>query len=628
MSGFLKRAAVLSLLCGGVLHATSQFRSPLSLEWGVMHYPLRDVDQTWWIDEVDPDCCRDTLWNVYAWAGYYHRSASKSFYNPCSPCSNTRKKTTLSQLFFGQTSFRGEQVFEGGILDCTDLTGGNVGLDAAFINNPFLRFAQITPDFDYNESGAVFGVQAERRVGCSQNWKVGGRISIPYKIIEIEQNNTGTKFVEDLSDVIFEQSINTNTNAETIFLIDYAYRLDFLSCLVRPRMPGAAALSQQLPIVDLSPNTAGPTQMASISVGISPAALAADPNTGAGVLLIKRDDSSVPMPQFIANPANTAPVMQGKQYAQVTGPLAADGSGVNNGVYHFNDASVDYRNNLGTNRDAQSTLWVVPHVTDNGSTWVDGGTQVQNAVKSIIDNLLASGDRSPLAFFCENGINLLGHERVNGIGDIRTEFYGGWDACDAFAYLIFGILIPTGRPMTNSNLVYFQTPGNNRHGEISFGATGGWRPYNWFAFQLWGTVHHACKHNEKKAAAFKGSTVINIGPEVDARVAWTYGIFRADFTFFHPCNEDLGVVFGYELWGKTKDHVKFCQTTAVDFFGNVASLDACLLEKNTNSMTQKLRGELFFRRYFFEIFAGGSQVLAGRHAMQESEVHLGFAFYF
>ena len=54
----------------------------------------------------------------------------------------------------------------------------------------------------------------------------------------------------------------------------------------------------------------------------------------------------------------------------------------------------------------------------------------------------------------------------------------------------------------------------------------------------------------------------------------------------------------------------------------------CNYERHTNSLSNKLRGEIFYRAHYFEIFGGGSQMVSGRNIMKETEAHIGLAIYF
>jgi len=76
MKKTLKSIVLLGALCGGALHATFQFRSPLSLEdRGYMHWLLAPSDQAWWYDQM-PSEKTNTDWNIHFWGAGYTRVAS------------------------------------------------------------------------------------------------------------------------------------------------------------------------------------------------------------------------------------------------------------------------------------------------------------------------------------------------------------------------------------------------------------------------------------------------------------------------------------------------------------------------------------------------------------------------
>ncbi|HXW86093.1 MAG TPA: hypothetical protein VEK38_01980, partial [Candidatus Bathyarchaeia archaeon] len=176
--------------------------------------------------------------------------------------------------------------------------------------------------------------------------------------------------------------------------------------------------------------------------------------------------------------------------------------------------------------------------------------------------------------------------------------------------------------------------GNNRHWELNVGLEGGWQPCDFFAFELGGRFYHAFGRNQLLSAPFVGATVRNLGPfNVDGKVSWNYGTAYVDFTFFHPHSPELGAVIGYELFAKSKDHVKLDQTTATTYYstpGNVQTqpINNTILQVNTNALLNKIQGELFYRANFFEFFIGGYQAVSGRNAMKETEAHIGFEVYF
>ena len=233
MKKTLKSIVLLGALCGGSLHATFQFRTPLSLDdRGYMHWLLAPADQAWWYDMM-PSEKTNTPWNIHMWGAGYIRQADRAFskHERClSDCPNarsseclrdkvTRDTVTLSQLFFGQQVFRGEEAFVGGTFAGTSTQALQTQLLVNSIN-PFLSFAQIAPNFSYTEQGANMGVDFARYVGTDDKWHVGGRINIPFKLIAVEQED----FLEEgLDDVYVTRIIDYGAGPEAED-IEYAIR--------------------------------------------------------------------------------------------------------------------------------------------------------------------------------------------------------------------------------------------------------------------------------------------------------------------------------------------------------------------------------------------------------------------
>jgi hypothetical protein len=157
---------------------------------------------------------------------------------------------------------------------------------------------------------------------------------------------------------------------------------------------------------------------------------------------------------------------------------------------------------------------------------------------------------------------------------------------------------------------------------------GGGRPTEWLGITLDASYTYVFRANEKRAAAFAGATVLNIGTTVNAEVHWSYVMAHLDLTFFHPRNRDLGWSVGYEFYDKQKDKIRYCQTTAIDCLGREESINECLAASLSNTQTHKFRCEFFDRIGFAEFFAGASQIFAGKFAMKESEWHIGVAVFF
>lgn len=616
MKKTLKSIVLLGALCGGSLHATFQFRSPLSLQdRGYMHWLLAPADQAWWYEQM-PSQKTNTDWNIHMWGAAYTRTAGSAF-RACDPCSDkvTRHTTSLSQLWFGQTMFRGEDVFAGGTF-----AGNQVALELVNQVNPFLAFARITPVFDYNETGAHIGVDFARYLGMNDRFHIGGRTYIPYKIIEIEQD-TSTQLQETLDDVFVTRIVNLDSNGAQPDQVEYAMRFDFLSSLVFNTIATPSAAVAPQAVVKYNAPGAGEVYVTGVQISATTSAGNAGNADVPAAYLTKSDAGTTPIPPFRKSPA---------QAAAVLGP---DGQGVNGQTY-FMQTGIDYAGQLQNDRDAQAALFLVPRENSDGTLTANANLILTN-VRAIVNGDLAISEPAS-TFFLDNGINLLAHERIVGIGDFFAEVYGGIGHYDDwFVDGIFGVQFPTAKRQENSNDIYYQTLGNNGHVEIKLELDGGWKPRPWFAFEIRPALWHACKRTEHRAAPFTGATVENIGPQIDVNVSWTYFVLRADFSFFHPHNPDLGFSLGYELFAKGNDRVSFgscipCNNeTATDLLGRPnqpLSLD--IYEHNTNSLSNKLRGQIFYRSQYFEIFGGGTQIVSGRHMMKESEGNIGLTIYF
>jgi len=612
MKKTLKSIVLLGALCGGALHATFQFRSPLSLEdRGYMHWLLAPSDQAWWYDQM-PSEKTNTDWNIHFWGAGYTRVASKAF-GTCDPCHAdkiTRDTVPLAQLFFGKAVFRGEEVFAGGTF------AGPLSPAQELVNsvNPFLAFARIRPVFDYNEVGAHIGVDFARYVGQDDRFHIGARTYIPYKIIEIEQD-TSIEIEETLDDVFITRIVKYDEGIDPD-QIEYAMRFDFLSTLVFNSVTTPSEIVTPVPVVRYSNTPPGSVLVTGQQIAGTSSAMA-----GLAGYMIKSDDGTAPIPPFRRTDA---------QVGLVLGP---DGQGIDGETY-FLSMGVDYAGNLRQDRNAQGTLFLVPRAEADG-TLTTNAEDILTNVRAIIDgDLLISEPAS--TFFLDNGINLLAYERVVGVGDLFAEVYGGIGHYDDwFVDGLFGVQFPTAKKQENAKRIYYQTLGNNGHVEIKLAVDGGWKPRSWFAFEIRPSFFHVCKRTEKRAAPFTGATVANIGPEIDVNVSWNYFVLRTDFSFFHPHNPDLGFVLGYELFAKGNDRVSFgscipCNNeTATDLLGRPDQpMSVDIYEHNTNSFTNKLRGQIFYRCHYFEVFGGGTQIVSGRHAMKESEGHLGLTIYF
>lgn len=649
----LKLVALMSIAGSSALLATTELRTPLSLvrDFGPFHYPL---------DPVDDDCLN---WDIFG--ALYYRRADRGFAD--TDKFSSRDTVSLAQLFFGRESFVGVDSFA--MLPNTPCP--------VVLGNPFMSFATINPVFHYTEKGAVFGGRIDYRFDDCSCWRIGGRAALPFKMIRVDRDLACAPFEEGLEDVVLDvqQRIdptipvpagtnltgvagtptvgltpaltanvlvnNPNGNVRGV----YAYRLDFLTALRFPgttnsivnyRNPGSGnhitiagrdVTTIPLPVAQTL-QAFFPAMSGVSTAGIYSFTLPFQQAATRHVYALKSTDGTLTNPGVLA--AITLPNGELSIARDVAPAALLNNAGTNgaNGDRLAFDSAADYTA-LQNNCAAQRQLFIIPNSRGTGELLPDAAA-IKQTVDFIIKSSTASlGTASASGFFQTQGINLCDNQRVNGIGDFDTDVYVGYDYSDClYGELALGVRWPTGKKLKNPGLVYYQTTGNNGHFELKAQLDLGWKPCNWFGLHTDLSYSHAFSRTEKKAAAFQGALVRNIGPTVDAKVSYGYVIWHVDATFFHPENCNLGFVLSYELYAKRKDKVEFETAMARDLNGVLQPLDATILERNTNAVSNKIRGEFFHRWDYCELFIGASRVFAGRNVFKETEAHIGMGISF
>jgi hypothetical protein len=617
-------SALLGVLISARLCAASDFRtSLLNLKRGVFHMPFDYVANAWWFDQMDESSETKCVWNADFWAAGYERAANKSYLchqqcidsSDCDEpvaCKSPKKTHTggLSALLFGKDSFTVDESF----------ADGQLTVASGIPFNPFLAVSQIRPTFDYNEKGVYFGVNVEGSFGCEGNWHVSGRFTLPFKAIEMRQDPT-CLLEESISELISDQCLVCDAN-QTGDIRDFAYRLDLLSVLTIGGFPNSISR----PLVEYGP-IAGVNNPQATKIG---AQVGFPVPQDAPIYITKRTNGTLPEKTILDGSTYIA---RGKTTSQVEGPLPADGSGENNATYHFNGLATNYEGNLAKNKAMQRTLFVVPHIrldaTGRPDTMMDNGKQVRNQILAVLDGL--SSQQSALDFLCkECCIDLRRYERATGLGDLYAEMDLGYTHPERcyYGHGVLGLTLPTGNIVRDARRPFFLTTGNNNHYEMKVGLEGGWIIRSWAGLRADIFFNHVFKATEKRATPFQGATIRNIGQSVDAQVSWDYVEAELELNLFHPYNMDLGGVLGYQFYGKVKDHVQLCKQSAIDCLGRTKPLDANILRNCTDSIAHKIRGEIFHRWNYFELFVGAYHVVAGKNVMKETEAHIGVKVYF
>lgn len=595
MNRLEKIAVLMSVLGASTLMAANNMRSPINSSWGHMHWPLQDVRETWWYQAMDADKKESNI-TFHKWVSLFSRTASKAFQSSGTENVNTTNTKKLGTLIFGKESFKVEESVAGGIVTDANLLAST---------DPFLAAAQITPDFDYSEKGVNWGGKMEYALDDDSHWTIGFAAHMPFKIVEVEQN-ANAQLEETLQDMFKADVIKTESSTTTDTVlddVDLTIRLDLLRAL---------SLDESTPLLR--------EEDGRLKIGPNEVTVQDATNVGsvAGMFLYK-DTGKLPV------------IPYRKTIESATAPLASNGLGATDGTVAYAVRNTGY-STLFNNRSAQANWWLVLRQDSNQLDGKSLTAQARAVAQRILYNVQLAdlSNRSAVQYIRRKGLDLSQHERVVGLGDLDLGLYLRYmHERDWFVKLGVGAVAPTGTKKADGLRVYqFQT-GNNRHWEIDACLLAGWMPLDWMSVSLGGSAHHVFGREEQLPASFTAATVKNLGPLVDGKVSWDYFTGHANFSFFHPYNKDLGCVLGYQVFAKLKDRVSFDSGTSIDFLGRTNQvLDSNVAEMNSSSMLHKVRGEIFHRWNFFELFAGASHAFAGKNAMKETEVHTGFSIYF
>lgn len=425
-----------------------------------------------------------------------------------------------------------------------------------------------------------------------------------------------------------------------------AYRLDFVAAL-----PGSDGLSSvrapavtNIQIFGNNVGVAEATQKNRAPVGLTRATSADDVETTGYVAWMPANVSDtkghVLVTDIIKEPATLTP-----------DPTNAAASKI--GVF---DSGTDYRGLFTGAAGSKFTdaaaaqaaeLWLTfRRAADSGDTEKfsrdTSGSVAGNGgvIAHQIENLLQLYRENPLLFFERNGISFDGRRRT-GLGDIDLDlFYEHTFGCDLVGELFVGVRFPTGccsHIMNGSP--YEPTLGNGGHWEVKLGGLLAYQAFRLMNIKLDAYYSFVLENTEHVPAAFKGATIKNIGPRVDADNDWGYFVGRLDFNFFHPKDSCIRSTVGYEFYYKTQDHTRFKNAKATSFLGKLIDsttglpiagsdqydLDNALARKNTESISHKLRGETSAQVLkYFEVYAGGTWTFAGQNVMKDFDAHAGF----
>lgn len=597
----LLKLTILSLGCT-VLQAR-EFRTPLTpLDapplYGYIHYPIVEI--------ADDDEC---YWDFDVYGGAYHRRADKAY-----SCEFGTETEPLAAIFFGQPEFRLEEAF--------------ANSTAIVPRNPWVNISVIAPELEYEEEGAVFGFSAGKLSsdGCMH---YGFRAKLPVRYITIRDNRcncVGTT-IGDVALLSNERYPQGNPDSNTVLNV-FAYRLDFLASLRDP--DGVPFLNFSNPNQMNDVTWAGTTGSLNLTNGNMTNGIGEI--SGAKVhLLGRKANGAIPTPNFGLRNTPAAPEVN------ALGALPADGSGLvfpNRAVF---SSAINYGGlapnsltsaNNPCNVGPLSNIFVVPTITNDGSPVLPENlrmTDLASQLSEQVQQLIRTLDSSVLSFLEEANINL-GTQHQEGVGDLNTEIYFGYDLDDClYGEWQFGVKFPTGKKVRDASSPFLVPLGNNGHVELRIGGLLNWEATDWLFLHVDSTYSWALKNCESVAAPFQGACIKNIGPCTQAEISWNYFLAHFNVTIVPPCNPYVGFALGYEPYVKQRDKIRFSGDTALDFQGNPQTLDPSVLEQRTRVTSQRIITEFFYVECAYNFYAGWTHVFAGQNAPKDTDFYVGFS---
>ena len=651
---------MLGLLISSIATAT-EFRSPWLSERG----PIRYV-----FEKDNPD-----KYSFSSYALAHRREAHKAFMK------HGTDTKPLTALFFNKADFPIQEIFP----------DNQVAKNAKYYN-PYMALTTIHPRATYYEWGVNFGARLEYPVWKDKG-RVGFRINIPVRAIEIEREDITSPVSNPEDEYVLtaytkvgnyrpaEGALN-DRYSEPVDIIAKAYNMDFISQLFQDNVRTAALQfadgSAKIFGVEIAKNF--DTDDKSFKTDIKPVAgviratttgLPNEPNfSKAAWGYVAADAAGVAIGNDIAVGANGGygdragadPILAVKDrynWAFDAGddvniataslvsrkiketnpalPGAVNNTEImkapNTSFFNTTNAPKDYSgfmdNNYPTKMPADLKAgWLVLGY-DNGQL-VPGATTIKDGIQNAVNQY----KEDPYEWLLARGFEFETQRRT-GLGDIDLDvFYEHKFSDEWIGEFMLGLRLPTGSNDDFTGNAYNVHLGNGEHWEVKLGAMAAWQPIDWMNLKLDTYVSFVLEGTEQRCAVFKGSSIKNIGPKIDADVDWTYFVARLDSTLFHPKTKDISGTLGYEFFWKGEDNIHFKKTKVTPFYGphfsdpkNLleADLDHNLAEANTDKLGHKLRGEIRVQlNNWTELICGCSFTFAGKNLPREFDGHGGF----
>jgi len=601
---------------------STEFRSPWLTERGPLRYKF---------EQGKPD-----KYTIDVYAAGHRREAHKAF---LSHGTNTKP---LTALFFNKADVPLVEIFPDSTMNRN-----------AVYYNPFVSLMTIYPRATYYEWGVNLGCRVEYPV-----WKdigrIGARVNVPFRLIEIERENIVDKTADPTDEYILSKLVEVETGLGSLgraTVLAKAYNLGFLDSLFQDPGRNAAVdfstnglvrvfgtdvaenweldngaainiVANKMPnagIIYTEDNKKRPKNPSTVIGAEHHWAF----NAGASVNATnaQRRDHAINWTGANIGEAWGNPALDPAIFKEIAFFMARDDAG----------ALTDY-SPLATDEQINN-MWLI--LGYNNGVLTFGARNIQVGV----DDAVSIYNESPYEWLLNKGAYELETRRLSGFGDIDLDIFYEHTFSDAWiAEIMFGVRMPTGSDDDFSGNPYKVHLGNGEHWELKVGAMLAWQPCKFCNMKLDTYFAWALESVEKRSAVFTGSKIKNMGPAVDADVNWEYFVGRFDFNFFHPKTKYISGVLGYEIYYKTADRISFRKSKMTPWYGydfrkgqaNLDNedleyaLDNKLARANTESVGHKIRSEARLQLdQYLEVFAGGSYTFAGQNLPRETDLHCG-----
>lgn len=512
----------------------------------------------------------------------------------------------LTALLFNKSDFRMSEIF----------TDALVSRDTEHYS-PYMRVLSIQPRAYYSEQGTNLGFSAQKEI-LDGRALVGVRVSVPFKSVEFERQDAGSRLDSQLKDISVKRSSMIDGAGVSRAVVAEAYRLDFIEAL--PQNPaGDGGIVYQ--------NGDTPNR---VSVFAKPVTT----DIG-GPAVVYSEEGHVPLRSLVGILDNTTmdplPLTPGLNAIAAETPYRF----AKNTAYPlYPDEAAKTGAERVALQDIKANLWV--------STVHQSGSSAQAAIddktpsKAIIDNatkVIQSYSENVYEWMHDRGYDFDTDRRV-GFGDTDVEFFYEQEWGDRVTLEAdMGFTLPTAEKVSADmpNTPYLARLGNNGHYVWKFGGKVAYEFNDLFCVSAGASYAYAFAAKELITGVAKDSFVKGIGPREFANVSWGQFVGDVKLNMVHPRTSDLSGSIGYQIFAKATDKVAYLNDSIDSWLGyswdataenyvveNKVTLSGEAAAANTQRIAHRATYNVtYFITDWINIHFGGAVTFAGKYVAQD-----------